>query len=121
MLLLVRTDLTIHQIPAELADVLKQRAIELHNFVPELPRREFLLDHHDAAINQYRADRNNPADAVIERQAIVHAVIRPRVHHAAKPKTPIHDAVMTDSRRLRQAGRSGCIDEKRTILDADVA
>ena len=44
--------------------------------------------------DQHRADRHHAADAVIERQAVVHAVLGTRVEQARKPLAPAHQPVM---------------------------
>ena len=103
------------EIAAEFADILEQRAIPARNVVPELARRKAFLHDDRAAADQRRAGRHDAADAVIERQAIVHAIVRPDVGEAGEPIAPHHDAVMADMGRLRQAGRAGGVDQQRAI------
>ena len=53
-------------------------------------------DHDRAAGDQQGADRDHAADAVVERQAVVHAVAGLGVEQAGEPLAPSHDAVMAD-------------------------
>ena len=105
------------EIAAQLADVLEHRAVEARDVVPERAGGEFLADDHRAAIDQHRAGRHHAADAVIHRQAVVHAVARPRVHHAGEPMAPVHQPEMADDRGLRQAGGAGRVDVERAIVE----
>ena len=71
----------IEQIAAELADILEERALVVDDVVPELPRREFLADEDRAADGQRRAEGDDAAGRVIERQAVIHPVLLARIHH----------------------------------------
>ena len=119
MLPLIGMRLCLHQVAAELADILKQRAVEALDVVPELTCGEFLPDQHRAAVNQHRSDRHDAADAVIHGQAVIHPVARAGIHHAAEPVAPHQQAVMADIGGLRQPGGARGVDVKRPILDGD--
>jgi len=54
---------------------------------------------------------------VIHWQAIIHSVIRARVHHPGKPMAPLHHPQMTDIRSLGQAGGPRGIDIESPIRD----
>ena len=114
---LVRAWRRMHQIAAELADILEQRAIVAHHVVPEFARREALADHHRTAVHQQRAGRRQSAGRVIHRQAVIHAVVRRGAHDAGKAVAGEHDAIVVDVRRLRHAGGAGGVDVKRAVLD----
>jgi len=107
----------IEKIPAHFADVLEHRAIVAPDVFPERAGREFVTNDHRAAIDQDRPGRYRAADAVIHRQAVVHAVARLRLHHAGEPMGPIHQPEMADDRCLRQAGGAGRVDVERTIIE----
>src|SRR5207244_7118596 len=79
VLRLQRIGSAVDEIPAQLADVLDERAVPPDDVAPEVPRGELLADHHRAAGHERRARRDDAADAVIERQAVVHAVARAAV------------------------------------------
>ncbi len=78
-----------HQIAAQLADILEQRAIEIADVVPEFLCGKFVADDDGAAVHQYGAGRDHAADRVIHRQTIIHAVVRAAVHQAGEPETPL--------------------------------
>src|SRR5579864_3865426 len=105
----------VYQIAAQLADVLKERAIPLRDIVPEAACRKSLADRDRSAIHQYGSARHHAADAVVHRQAIVHPVSRARVNEAGEPMGPLHDSEMADPGGLRQAGRAGGVDVERSI------
>ncbi len=111
----------IDQITAQLADILEQRAVPIDHVVPEFAGGEFIADHHRSAAHQHRAGGNDAADAVIQRQAIVHAVVGTGVHEAGEPKAPLHQPVMADMGGLRQAGRAGGVDVERAVGDGHAA
>ena len=64
----------LQEIAAELADILEQRAVPAHDVVPELACGKFVGQHHRAARAQHAAGRDDAADAVKDRQAIVQPV-----------------------------------------------
>ena len=107
----------VDQIAAQLADILEQRAVAGDDIVPELARRKFLGDDDRAAAHQERADRRHAADRVIHRQAIIHAVVRRRVHQAGKPKAPLHQPAMADVGGFRHSGGAGRVNRERPIGD----
>ena len=114
---LARTMRRVDQIAAELADVLDERAVPCDDVVPEMPRRKFVADHDRAAAHQHRAGRHDAADAVIERQAVIHAVAWAGVHEAGEPKAPLQQPPVAHTGGLRQSGRAGGIDQERAIRD----
>ena len=103
------------EIAAELADILEHRAVPARDVAPEPARRKALGDDDRAAVDQRRADRRDAADAVIHRQAIVHAVVRRHVGEAGEPMAPGDDAMMADGGRLGQAGGARGEDQQRAI------
>src|SRR5438445_524805 len=117
VLRLVGRALRVDEIPAELADVLEQRAVPADHVRPELTGGELVPDHHGAAADQHRARRQHAADAVVHRQAVVHPVAGAGVHHAGEPVTPLHQPSVADPGGLGQAGRARRIDVERPILD----
>ena len=106
------------EIAAEFADILEDGAARLGDIAPEAAGRELLADDDRAAAEQYAARRHDPADTVIERQAIIHAVVRTRVDQPGEPVRPHHDAVVADARGLGQACRAGGVDQQRLVADA---
>ena len=82
---------------------------------------EFFADHHRAAAHQHCTGGNDAADAVIERQAIVHAIVGAGIHEAGEPETPLHQPVMADMGGLRQAGGAGGVDVQRAVGDGHAA
>ena len=80
----------VDQIAAQFADILEQRAVAGDDVVPELPGGKSVADHHRAAAHQHGAGRDHAADAVIHRQAIIHAVVGPGIHQPGKPEAPLH-------------------------------
>ena len=109
-----------HEIAAQLADVLEQRAVVGDHLVPEFAGGKFFADEHRAAGDQRRADGDDPAGGVVHRQAVVHAVIGARVHHAAKATGRKHDPIVVDVGGLRHARGAGGVDEQRLVLDGEV-
>ena len=106
-----------HQIAAQLADILEQRAVEIADVVPEFLRGKFVADDDGAAVDQYGAGRDNAADRMIHRQTIVHAVVRAAVHQACEPQTPLQQPLMADIGGLRQSGRARGVDQERAVGD----
>ena len=82
---LARMGRRVHQITREFADILKYRAVAVDDIVPEMLRRKLVADQHRTAAHQSRACGDDPADAVIHRQAIIDAITRAGVHQAGKP------------------------------------
>ncbi len=107
----------IEQIAAELADVLEDGAAVAPDVVPERRGGKSIADEHRAAIDQHRSGRHRAADAVIHRQAVIHAVVWPRVHHAGEPVGPVHQPEMADDRGLRQSGGAGRVDEECAVIE----
>jgi hypothetical protein len=105
------------QVPAEFADVLKQRAVPANDLVPELARRKLFAYDNRASCNQHGPHRLHAANAVIHGEAIVHPVDGLDVHHAGEPVTPLHQTRVGDPRSLGQAGGSGCVNVESEILD----
>src|SRR5262249_24462370 len=110
--------LGMQEVPAELTDVLEQRALPANDVAPELARRELLADHHGAATGKDRACGEDAADAVVHRQAVVHSVARLLVHQTSEPIAPLHHPSVADVGGLWQPRRAGGVDKKRTIVDA---
>ncbi len=106
---LLRVGRAIDEVAAQLADIHEKCAAVAHHVIPEFARRKFLADENRAA-----------ADQVIHRQAIVHAVVRPRVHHAREGIGRQHEAEMIDVGGLGQARRARCEDEQRPVLDREI-
>src|SRR3984893_4596510 len=94
----------LQEIAAEFADILKQGAIEAHDVLPELAHGEFLREHDGSSRAQHAAGRDDTADGMIDRQAIIQAILRRRIGQPGEPIAPILDAAMADAGRLRQAG-----------------
>ena len=84
---------------------------------PKVRGREARANHHGAPAREHRADRHHAADAVVERQAVVHAVLGRGVHQPRKPLAPAHHPVVGDLRRLRQAGGAGGVDVERRGIE----
>ena len=103
------------KIAAELADILEQRAIEADDVVPELPGGKPFANRHRPAADQHARRRYDAADAVIHRQAVVHAVVGAGIQHAGEPVAPHHDAVVADIGRLGEAGGSRRVDAERPV------
>ena len=103
------------EIAAELADVLKDRAVPARDLAPETASRELVGDHHRAAIDQRRGQRGDAADAVAQRQAIVHAVVGAHVGQSREPMAPGDDAMVADGGGLGQAGGAGGEDQQRAV------
>ena len=59
------------------------------------------------------------ADAVIHRQAVVHAVARLGVHHAREPEARMHQTVVVDVGGLGQSGRARRVDVERAVVDRE--
>ena len=110
----------LQQIAAELADVLKHCALETHDVVPEIPRREFVHQHHRAACTEHAAGCDDAANRMIDRQAIVESIVDGRVHQAGEPTAPVQDAAMADVGGFRQTRCTGGVDQERTIVDRDL-
>src|ERR1700761_4388054 len=91
----------LEQITTEFADILKQGAIPTHDIVPEAPCRELLLQYNGAAADEYAADGDDAADAMIHRQTIHRSVGGARVQNAGEPIAPGHDPAMADIRGFR--------------------
>src|SRR5271154_3193669 len=91
----------VDQIPAKLADILKNGAFPFGDVIPEPGRGEALPHQDRTARNQYRADRHYSANAVIHRQTIVHPVARARAHQSREPIAPLQYAEMADLGGLR--------------------
>src|SRR3954447_11687032 len=94
----------LEQVATELADILKQRAVMAHDVGPEMRGREFFRDHHRAAGSQHATWRDDAADRVEQRQAIVKPILGRRAGEAGEPKAPVEDAAVADAGRFRQAG-----------------
>jgi hypothetical protein len=62
-----------------------------------------------------------PTFGVVERQHVVHAVVRLGVERAGKAVHHIERAHMAEIRRLRQAGRARGEDEERIVAIEDPA
>ena len=118
---LARVSRRVDEIAGEFADILNERAVAVDDIVPELLRGKFFADQHRAAAHQHRAGGDDAADAVIHRQAIVHAIVGAGIHQAGEPKTPLQNPPMADIDGLRQAGRAGGVDQERAIRDRHVA
>src|SRR5206468_12894943 len=76
----------LEQVATELADILKQRTVVAHNVGPEIRGREFFRDHHRTAGSEHAAWRDDAADRVEQRQAIVEPILRRRAGEAGEPK-----------------------------------
>ena len=107
----------VDQIAAQLADILKDRAVAGEDVVPEVPHRKPVADQDRAAAHQQSAGRDHAADAVIERQAVIHPVVGRSVHQPGEPKTPLQQPPVADMRGFRQSGRAGGVDQERAIGD----
>src|SRR5262249_6341123 len=79
VLALERGGLCFQEIAAELADILEKGAIEARDVLPEMAGREFVGKCDGRPREQHAAGRNNAADRVIDRQAIVETIVRRRV------------------------------------------
>src|SRR5471032_2833701 len=95
------------QIAAELADVLEQGAVPADNVIPKSPRGKFFSENDRPAGNQHAARRHDAADAVIDRQAVIHAIVRRRVYQTGEPASPVQNATMAYARCLGHAGGAG--------------
>ena len=115
--MLARMPRRVHQIAAQLADILEQGAVEVADIVPEFLRGEFVADDDRAAVHQHGAGRHHAADRVIHRQAIVHAVVRAAVHQAGEPETPLQQPMVADIGGLRQSGGARGVDQERAVAD----
>ena len=82
---------------------------------------EFLRDHDRTARAEHAAGRDDTAHGMMERQAIVEAVVDGSVRQPGKPSAPAENAAMTDVRRLRQPRGARGVDEERASIDRDVA
>ena len=109
------------EVAAEFADILEQRAVKAHDIAPESLCRKLLSEHHRAARVQHAAWRDDAADAVADRQAIVQPVFDSGAGQSGEPAAPVQDAAVTDAGGLGQAGRAGGIDQQRAIVDGDAA
>ena len=109
------------EIAAELADILEQRAVPAHDIVPEFACGKFVGQHHRAARAQHAAGRDDAADAVIDRQAIVQPVVDGSRRQSGEPAAPVQDAAMADAGGLRQAGGARGVDQQRAMVDGDGA
>ena len=105
------------EIAAEFADILKGRAFPACDIVPEAARRKALGDCDRTAEDQWRAERDNAADAVVHRQAIVEPIGRGQAGEAGKPVDPDDEPAMTDLGGLRQSGRSRSENPQRAIVE----
>ena len=92
-----------------------QRAMSLQKLATE----NLSDEHHRGAGAQHAAGRDDAADAVEQRQAIVQAIIRRRAGQAGEPAAPVQDAPMADAGGLRQAGGARRVDQQRAIVDGD--
>jgi hypothetical protein len=111
----------LQEITAELADILKQRAIEARDVVPELAHREFLREHDGGSRAQHAAGRDDTADGMIDRQAIVQTIVGRRIGQSGEPIAPILDAAMADAGGLWQVSGARGVDQQRAVADADLA
>ena len=107
----------VDQITAQLADILEDRAVAGEDVIPEVPHGESVADQHRAAAHQQRAGRDHAADAVKERQAVVHAVVGCGIYQPGEPKTPLQQPPVADVRGFRQPGRARGVDQERAIGD----
>ncbi len=57
----------------------------------------------------------------MDRQAVVEAIVRRRAGEACEPAAPVENAAMADARGLGQARGARGIDQKRAVVDGDVA
>ena len=111
----------LQQVAAKLADILEDRAVETHDVAPKIRGGKFLRDRDGTARAEHAAGRDHTAHGMMERQAIVEAVVDGRVGQPGKPSAPGENAAMTDVRRLRQPGGAGSVDQERALVDRDVA
>ena len=118
---LLRMRRRVDKVAAQLADILHERAVPARDVVPELAGGKLLAQHHRAAPDEHGAGRQQAAGGVVHRQAVVHAVVRARVHDARKGVAREHDAVVVHVGGLGQAGGAGRVDEQRAILDRELA
>ena len=121
MCALARVRRRVDKIAAQLADILEQRAVPLDDIVPEALHREFFGDHDRATADQQRTGRYDAADRVIERKAVIDAIVRPGLHQSGEPQAPLQQPVMADIGRLRQSGRTGRVNRQRAVGDAHAA
>ena len=85
--------------------------------LPELACGEALAHHHGAATDQRRARGHYATDAVVHRQAVVHAVGGGDIHHPREPVAPLQQPVVADDGGLGQARGARGIDVKRAIAE----
>ncbi len=105
----------VDQIAAQLTDVLQERAALGGDVLPEAAHREALAHHDRGAADQGGAARDDPAYAVIHRQAVVEPVVRLHVDEAREPLAPLHEAQVTHVGGLRQARGAGGVDVERAV------
>ncbi len=117
MAALVRRGLCGQQIAAQLADVLEHRAALLGHVAPEPAGGEAAADHHRATRRQHGPGRHHPADAVIQRQAVVEPVVGRGVHHAGEPAAPHHHPLVADMGGLGQASGARGVDQQRRLAE----
>src|SRR3954447_7406145 len=103
----------LEQIAAELTYILEQRTVVAHDIGPEIRGREFFRDRHRPAGGEHAAWRDDAADRVEQRQAIVEPILRRRAGEAGEPKAPIEDAAVADACGFRQARGPGGVDQQR--------
>ena len=103
------------QVAAELADILEQRAVPARHVVPEPRCREAIRDHHRSPGGQHAARCHDAADAVEQRQAVIHPVVRPEVGESREPAAPGHDAPVADHGCLGQPGGAGGVDQQGAV------
>ena len=104
------------EVSAELADILEKRAIRFDDVVPEALHRELFPEYDRATTDQRSSGCDDAAYAVVERKAVVHAVILLRIHQPGKPLAPLHYLIMPDHSCLRQSGGARGIDIKCWII-----
>ncbi len=86
------------KITAEFADILEQRAIPAHDILPEGARGEFVRQYDGCSRVQHAAWRDDAADAVMDRQAIIQPVFGGSVGQPGEPAAPVQDAAVAGPR-----------------------
>ena len=106
------------EIAAQLADILEQRAVVSAPRRPRIRAPRSSRGSPPSRRRPARADRHHAADAVIHRQAVVHAVARRACPSCRRTsRLASISAVVVDVRGLGQAGRAGGVDVQGAVLD----
>jgi hypothetical protein len=110
----------VHQVAAELPDVLEGGGIVAAHVVPEVARAELAPQRHGGARREHARDEHHAAGRVVERERAVVHVVRTEAERGRRSVAGAEEAQVAEARRLRQAGRAGGVDVEDVVAAAHV-